>query len=441
MRRLFTVYCLLFTLLAACGESAAEIAAATTDMQATMSARETEVAEPEDTATPTPEPTDVPTETSIPTDTPTPEPTNTLAPGETPSPTPPPTDTPTPTNTPTPTSTPTPVVLTKRSEFEEQHRSRFTGLVIEDEEVESRRPIICKISNSPQDKVRPQSGFNSADIVYEHLAEGVTRFSVLFHSMTPELVGPIRSARLIDLDLAPMYDAGLCFSGASIGVSERLESTNWRGRLIRSYYDGYLRIENGKEFEHTFYADISQFWEKWDEIDLNRPPSSKGQMTFDETPPQNGEPALEVEINYRRFYTVEWKFDEATNQYLRWGGGTVYTDTNDEEQVAVSNVILLNAVHRIDESICDWQLEQVPEITPDCRAGGMKPELMGTGDVIILRDGLRYEGYWQRESVTEMLTFYFENGDPLPLQLGQTWVQMIPYYYNNPVEFTPTVEK
>ncbi len=426
MKRFFLPTLLLCFLLAACGDNGSEPAVFTEQETTSIAVAAIDETEPASEATPTEAASPTATEEGEPPATSTPSPT--------------PTATKPPTKTPTPTITPTPVVLTERSQFEEQHRSRFTGLVIDDEEIENRRAIICKNSNSPQSKVRPQSGLNSADIVFEHLAEGVTRFSVLFHSQTPELVGPVRSARLIDLDLVPMFDAGLCFSGASIGVSERLESAEWRNRLIRSYYDGYFRIENGKEYEHTFYAQPALFWDNWAVTDRNRAPSMQGQMTFDETPPDNGEPALEVEIDYRRFYTVEWKIDDTSNQYIRWGGGTVYTDTNDGEEVAVSNVILLYAVHEIDESICDWQLEEVPEITPDCRAGGMVPDLIGKGDVVILRDGLRYEGYWQRDSVNEMLTFYHQGGDPIPLQLGQTWVQMIPYYYNNPVTFTPPLE-
>jgi hypothetical protein len=60
--------------------------------------------------------------------------------------------------------------------------------------LETRRPVAVMINNHSE--ARPQSGLNSADIVFEALAEGgITRYLAIFWSETPEKVGPIRSAR------------------------------------------------------------------------------------------------------------------------------------------------------------------------------------------------------------------------------------------------------
>src|SRR5690606_26865903 len=80
----------------------------------------------------------------------------------------------------------------------------LTGLTISDPNVLNRRPIVVKVSNSPP-LVRPQSGINDADLVFEHYTEvGVTRFSAIFYANAPTRVGSIRSARLIDYELTPM---------------------------------------------------------------------------------------------------------------------------------------------------------------------------------------------------------------------------------------------
>ncbi|MEO0565843.1 MAG: DUF3048 domain-containing protein, partial [Chloroflexota bacterium] len=98
----------------------------------------------------------------------------------------------------------------------------LTGLAVDDPTVLNRRPMIAKISNAPP-LVRPQAGIGMADIVYEHYAEGgLTRFSAVFYSNTPQRVGSIRSGRLIDFELAAMYRALLTFSGASTGVEEQI---------------------------------------------------------------------------------------------------------------------------------------------------------------------------------------------------------------------------
>src|SRR5207237_8366910 len=83
----------------------------------------------------------------------------------------------------------------------------LTGLPVDDPAVLQRRPLAVKISNAPV-LVRPQAGIGDADLVFEHLTEGrLTRFTAVFWTHTPPRVGSIRSARLIDLEIATIYTA------------------------------------------------------------------------------------------------------------------------------------------------------------------------------------------------------------------------------------------
>ena len=376
----------------------------------------------------------LPTATVAPTDTPSPTATTTAQPTSTPTPEPTatPTDSPTETSVPTatPTATPTPVVLESQAEIDAAQRSRLTGEIIEDEDILNRRPIICKISNAPPEHTRPQMGIGSADLVFEHLAEGATRFSALFYSQTPEYVGPIRSARLIDTYLAPMYDTALCFSGASVGVSERLESTRWRALLMRSYYDGYSRIDRGPDvpFEHTMVAEPVHFWAWLEQWEHNRQPESETQMTFSELVPDGGNSADYLKVQYEDFTVVEWLWDTELNQWVRKADDVIATDATTEETITASNVIVLFASHFYDETICDWQLELVPLRTPDCLVGGLYPDLVDDGDFMLLRDGQQFIGRWEGDP-NNMLLFNDADGNPIPLQIGNTWVQVVPYSY------------
>ena len=388
------------------------------------------------TPTPTDTPTITPSATSTPTNVPTATPTDTPTATPTNTPTSTPTVTKVPTSTPKPTATPTLVAIYGAREMVDAQRSRFTGELIEDEAIRNRRPIICKISNWEHQYVRPQSGLNSADIIFEHVTEGpITRFSALFHSQTPPVIGPIRSARLIDLELPQMYDAGLCFSGASIGVQDRLDNSIFSDRLVRTSWDGYYRSGEDKPLEHTMYANPELFWERLEERGLNTRPRTWGQMAFVEEKPERNDcdfnPTCDdggyVWISYRRWTIIDWRYDEASGKYLRWAEEEPVIDKNDEQQVAVSNVILLFADHTLDETICENQQDN------KCLAGSMHIDLMDEGYVTILRDGQRYDGVWQRSRANEMLTFYAWNGDVIPLQLGNSWVQVIPNHYTNVV--------
>src|SRR5690349_3213017 len=53
--------------------------------------------------------------------------------------------------------------------------------------------VVVKVDNSPW--ARPHAGINQADIVYELNVEGITRFMELYHSNSPDRIGPVRSAR------------------------------------------------------------------------------------------------------------------------------------------------------------------------------------------------------------------------------------------------------
>ncbi len=97
------------------------------------------------------------------------------------------------------------------------------------------RPIIAvKVDNYRL--ARPHIGLDLADAVLEVNVEGVSRFIALFHSRTPPLIGPVRSARTTDLDLlAAMNRPIFGYSGANPGV------TNW----IESAADSNLLVDRG----------------------------------------------------------------------------------------------------------------------------------------------------------------------------------------------------
>src|ERR671928_19598 len=64
--------------------------------------------------------------------------------------------------------------------------------------------------------------------VYEYVAEGgVTRFTALFTQDDVGTIGPVRSARLISLELARQFDALLVYHGASSGVQDHI----WNGGI------------------------------------------------------------------------------------------------------------------------------------------------------------------------------------------------------------------
>jgi len=358
------------------------------------------------------------------------DPTATLIPTQPP---PPPTIAPVPTST-LPAASPTPAVevinLFTPEDFGTD-RNPLTGELVSDPALLERRPLAIKISNAPAQFVRPQSGLNSADIVYEHTAEGsVTRFTIIVYGETPPTVGPIRSARLIDLELPAMYDAALIYSGTSVGVGQRLNASDFIERVLRTNEPGYYRSGENKPFEHTLYAYPDQLWNTLENKGLNTAPNFNTTIAFSSQTPPNGRPATYASIDYKSTF-VEWSYDEASGQYRRVADNAPISDANDNEQVSVSNVVLISPFHVEDGSICEQIANGV------CVALSVEIQLWGSGTGLLLRDGQAFDISWNRQGRNDPLTFTDAAGNPVPLQIGQTWVQLIPSWLTDPLVVAP----
>jgi hypothetical protein len=311
------------------------------------------------------------------------------------------------------------------------NRNRLTGEEVDDPAQLQRRPLAIKISNAPAKWVRPQSGLNQADLIFEHITEAkITRFTMIVYGQTPPDVGPIRSARLIDLELPAMYDSALIYSGSSAGVRQLLRSSDFRARILLATSPGYYRTGADKPLEHTLYGKPVTFWQVLEEKGLNQPPTFNTQMAFTSEPPAGGTPATDVTIDYD-WTLINWRYDRESGRFLRWVDGKEHVDANTGEQVRFANVAIILANHIEDRNICEQIINGI------CTAFSVQPQIFGTGAAIIFRDGQRFDGTWERIGRYDLLTFKDDSGQPLPLQIGNTWFQVIPIWYKNPVTVAP----
>ncbi|MBN1487749.1 MAG: DUF3048 domain-containing protein [Anaerolineae bacterium] len=339
-------------------------------------------------------------------------------------PLPPATDTP----VPTPTATATPIPPTPTPEAfgltpPPPDVNPLTGLKMEAPSVLDRIPLAIKISNSPE--VRPQSGMNSADLVFEHFAEGgITRYTAVFYGTDAEQVGSVRSGRLIDLEIPAMYQALFAYSGSSAGVKDHIRSSDLFPDYIAAPDFGtgepyFYRVpRDGQAFEHTLFTDPGVLRKLADEREINARPDYKRWMAFSPTPQQVGEPISYFEVNYLSgVCTAEWAYDEATGNWLRSIAGTVHTDYLTGEQIRASNVVLIFTYH-IETDILE-----------DIWGGGhmsIQMQLWDSGPALVFRDGQMIQGYWTRAARDHMLTFTDGKGEVLPLKPGNTWFQVVP---------------
>ena len=268
----------------------------------------------------------------------------------------------------------------------------------------------------------------------------------------PQRVGSIRSARLIDYELVPMYQGLLAFAGASIGVDKRIYGSEQiianlcadRDDTEQCYTEadavgpaGYVPPSDFVEraykgvlygppyffrdpeipIPHNLFANLEALWQLAEADGNNQPPDLHG-MAFHEQP--QGEPdgsGIYAQIRYRTTF-VEWHYDPETGRYYRSSDGQPHYDANTEEQISAANVVLVYAGHYLTDIVeSQWQ---------DTIHWSVQITVWPEGDAVILRDGVRYEGRWLRPSRDEMLSFQTYDGDIIYLKPGNTWFQLLP---------------
>jgi len=335
-------------------------------------------------ATPTP----TPTATSTPTR-PLPVATSTKAP------------TATPTVSPTPTANP--------------NRNPLTGLSVPDRAVLQRPPILARIGNDAP--IRPQAGLSQADIVYEDIMDGwsVTRLTAIFLSEDPEVIAPIRSARLVCIELANQYQGVLVHSGASDQVRWLISQESFTN-LDEFYHPQPFYYVNEFGWMGRLHTSAPAIRDYLEANGWNRPVKLRGFLFSDRVP--KGEDGTSVYVPYPGSSDVTFEYDKSTGRYLRWVAGVPHTDRNTGEQLAVSNVIVQFVEH------------QPTDIVEDTNgATSIRIVMTGRGPAWVFRDGVLVKGYWERSEKKEMTRFLAEDGTELGLKPGRTWVELVPPDY------------
>jgi hypothetical protein len=371
--------------------------------------RDVEVEAPQPAAAQTPAPAPPPTVTA------TPEPPRliTATPTAIPSPAPEPEPTVTTPPTPTPTPTPTPE---PEPEPDPGPRGTLSGRLL-NEHVIDRRPVAVKVANNPE--ARPQWGLQAADIVYVHPTEAqITRYTAIFQSLLPNRIGPTRSARLIDVDIAREYQCLLAHVGGSPGVLERLQVLGPLdveglyfplGRVFYRTTDAqppnntFIDAQNlsleGRARGLPTQVDIASW-----EFDRDDTDYSPGLQTLS-LPSQPEYPDL-----FRSFYS----YDPGQANYLRFLAARPHVDMATGDQIRVDNVaVQWTNIH--DSQIVEDHLGALSKIIP----------LTGSGRAMIFTGGRQTEGRWSRPGPADRTQFLDQDGQPIKFKPGNTWIHTL----------------
>lgn len=314
---------------------------------------------------------------------------------------------------------------------------------VEKDSWSQRRPLAVMIENTPE--ARPQSGLTNADIVFELVAEGgITRFMAMYYCDAQKeevTLAPIRSARTYYIDLAsgfnlPMYVhvGGANVAGPTNALGQ-IADYGWAGENdINQFSVGYptfIRDYNripGVEIatEHTMTTSTEKLWavaakRGWTNMS---PDTTIGKRTIAGSDWQDGytgwtfkdgassNASQTISYGFWSGYTafdVKWDYDPSTNLYARVNGGSAQTDLNNNEQVKVSNVIVMF----------------VDETGPINEEKHMLYDVIGKGKAILFADGKAQEITWSKKTRESELEFLDSKGKAVELTRGKIWISVL----------------
>jgi len=297
-----------------------------------------------------------------------------------------------------------------------------------------RRPLVVKIDNAPA--ARPHYGLAQADMVFEILVEGfVTRLAAVFQSQDPQTIGAVRSARLADRSLTPMFDGALVYSGTSAYAWSLISQDAARGKYIELSADhagGYYRV-SFRDAPYNLFTSAQNMRQQLAAMGRQGPAKvpAWGFLASAEHPATvagmaGATEAAAITIPYREDSSlVTYKYDDKTRTYERFqnsaGKAVREMDALTKTPVNAANVVVVHT-----------EIWEVPEITDAAGSHAHDMRLLGKGSATVFRDGLRQEATWSRARETDPFTFTNAAGQQILLSAGQTWVHVIPVEWEVP---------
>lgn len=272
----------------------------------------------------------------------------------------------------------------------------------------ARRPILgVMIENTPA--ARPQTGLDSAGIVFEVVTEGgITRTLALYQEDMPEEVGPIRSLRPYFVDWVMGFDASVAHVGGSREALRLAEERGTKSLNQFRYSEPYYRTDD-KPAPHNMYASTDDLRDLQKELDHQR--SQFKTISRSNDNPSENPKVTEIAIDYSTpEYKAEFHYEPENNSYTRHLAGSPHIDAATNEPVSVKNLVVI----------------MLP-------AGQDGVEAIGSGDALIFKDGKVKEAQWQKTSYEERLEINDSEGRQIPLNRGDSWFSILSE--DRPVEY------
>lgn len=271
------------------------------------------------------------------------------------------------------------------------------------------RVLAVKIDNTRN--AQPQAGVEAADLVYvEEVEYGMTRLAAIFSSTIPARIGPVRSARITDIDLLAQYGSpAFAFSGAQRKLWPALADSPFIDVSANKVPQDYSRDSTRRAPYNYFFDAITALTQ----VDGVSQAKDMG-FTFAQAVPIGGTPAVSAELTWPSS-TLKFKYNQSHDQYaIQLNGERSSFEEVEQGQGKVwADTAVIQFVNQTQSVYFD-------------KGGGNTPhvETIGSGTAIILRNGQLFNSQWSRPDSQSGTTFTDAAGNPVPFKPGHTWVAL-----------------
>jgi len=269
--------------------------------------------------------------------------------------------------------------------------------------------LVVKIDDTSL--ARPQIGLEDADVVYiEQVEGGLTRLAAIFSSVIPQNIGPVRSARISDIDILSQYGKVIfAYSGAQRAMLTIIANSNlWDYGAQRSSPTIYTREETRPSpYDMVLRADLLLEKAKADEREIAL--SKSVGWSFGEAPV--GGVAIDSVVVQWPASKYEATWSRAEKRWLLSNGGVANFAASGKQLGPTTFVI---------------QSVEISDSIYRSADGSYTPlsETVGTGTGYILRDGRSFKANWSRPAAESGTTWTLADGSEIKFAPGSIWVAL-----------------
>ena len=270
--------------------------------------------------------------------------------------------------------------------------------------------VLLAVKIDDTQAAHPQIGLQDADLVYvEQVEAGLTRLLAIYSSKLPPVIGPVRSARISDIDLlAPFGRIAFAYSGSQSKMRPVLAQANLNNlsaeRNPPSIFDrdpdrsGPVNMILYPSLLLTRAVDTY----KMNLVTLKQSPWVFGKAS------KLAKDVNSVKINWPQA-TYELKWDSNLKKWSIYFNNKLNVDSA-QQPLLIENAIVQNV--KIEDSIYGDKF------------GGITPLSVttGSGTGYLLRDGKALAIRWERSSAETFTRWMDVEGNDMNLTPGKTWV-------------------